>query len=299
MAEAALKSVLIPLDSREYEVEAYRKSVLPPEAPRIIVVSSLQNQIAMKLLHTCIRSVRRFTPEPHELWIVDNNSRVENINWLVEWPDINLVLNRTEPLPPEGRTGLEKGLPSGGQTNWGSYANAIGLELAVRLIDPNTHFLMSLHMDALPCRVGWLSYLKSKLNDRVAAAGVRLDRTRTADGVLHVLGYMVDFRLFKELNLDFFPDLPQLDVGDRVTVKLREAGYEIFACPNTVWVPELAQRLPASSPFKELHVDRSFDDDGNLIFLHLGRGVRRSLGEHRKGVTPEEWLCAVEKILQS
>ncbi len=109
----------------------------------------------------------------------------------------------------------------------------------------------------------------------------------------------MDFRLFQKLHLDFFPELPELDVGDRVTVKLREAGYEIFACPNTVWEPGLAERIPISSPFRELHVDRSFDDEGNLIFLHLGRGVRRSLGEHRKGVTPQEWIRAVEENLHS
>ncbi len=202
MNDAPAKSVLISLDSREYEVEAYRKSVLPPEAPRIVVVSSLQNRIAMKLLRICIRSVRRFTPEPHELWIVDNNSPAENISWLAEWPDINLVLNRTEPLPSEGREGPEKGLAPGRQTNWGSYANAVGLELAVRLIDADTQFLMSLHMDALPCRVGWLSYLQSKLDGRVAAAGVRIDRNP------HSRGSVACARIY-----DGFPALPKAPPG--------------------------------------------------------------------------------------
>jgi hypothetical protein len=298
VADALPKTLSLDLDDRRYSVETYRRVTLPTDAPRIVVVSCLQNPIASDLLRLCISSVRRFTPEPHELWVVDNNSPTESLPWLKEWPDINLVLNRTEPLPPEGRGDPEEVLASGHQANWGSYANAVGLELAVRLMDPATRFLMSLHMDALPCRTGWLSYLQSKLNGKVGAAGVRLDRTRTPEGVLHVLGYMVDYQLFQMLHLDFFPELPLLDVGDRVTVKLREAGYEVFSCPNTVWEPELALRIPSSSPFRELHVDRAFDDEGNLIFLHLGRGVRRSLGEHRRGVTPEEWIRSVEENMQ-
>jgi len=158
---------------------------------------------------------------------------------------------------------------------------------------------MSLHMDALPCRAGWLSFLRSKLSDGIAAAGVRMDTTRTPDGVLHVLGYMVDFQLLKRLKLSFFPDLPQLDVGDNVTVKLREAGYKVFACLNTVWAPELVAKIPLSSPLRDLHVDRSFDDNGNVIFLHLGRGLRRSSGEHRKGTTAEAWIDFVDTVLLS
>lgn len=299
MADAVPKRFSLNLDGRRYSLEAYRKVTLPIDAPRIVVVSCLQNPITSELLRVCLSSVRRFTPEPHELWVVDNNSPRESLSWLKEWPNINLVMNRTEPVPPEGRNDPKEGLPSGYQAHWGSYANAVALELAVRLIDRASRFFISLHMDALPCRSGWLSYLQSKLSGKVRAVGVRLDRTRTPEGVLHVLGYLVDYQLFRSLDLDFFPELPQFDVGDRVTVRLREAGYEIFACPNTLWEPELAFQIPLSSPFRELQVDRAFDDAGNLIFLHLGRGVRRSLGEHRRGVAPEEWIRAVEENMQT
>jgi hypothetical protein len=108
---------------------------------------------------------------------------------------------------------------------------------------------------------------------------------------------MVDFQLFRGLDLSFFPELPRLDVGDNVTVKLRESGYKVFACPNTVWEPQLAEKIPASSPLRDLHVDRSFDDSGNVIFLHLGRGLRRSSGEHRKGTTAEAWIDFVDNRL--
>jgi hypothetical protein len=289
----------VNLDDREYDLEIYRRVVCGADAPRIVVVSYQQNQIASELLRVCIRSVKVFTPEEHELWVIDNNSPRDNLSWLLDCPDINVALNRTEPLPAEARDTRPDSGSVASQGAWGSYANAIGLEIAVRLMDPGVRFFMSLHMDALPCRAGWLSFLRSKITGNVRAAGVRLDRTRTPDGVLHVLGYMVDFLEFKRLDLDFFPELPGLDVGDRVTIRLREAGYQVFACPNTVWRPELASLIPSASPFRELHVDRAFDDKGNLIFLHLGRGVRRSSGLHSKGTSAEEWISAIDKRLDS
>ncbi|MGO9569102.1 MAG: hypothetical protein ACLP5H_16320 [Desulfomonilaceae bacterium] len=286
------------IDGRSYDVQVTQKVSLPPTAPRLAVVSRQHNETAINLVRVCIDAVRHFTAEPHELWVIDNNSPWPNIRWLSEQPGINIALNRTEPLPEEARNNEKVTDDPDSQLTWDSYANAIGLEIAAKLIDPQSNYLMSMHMDTMPCRAGWLSYLQSKINDKVRAAGVRLDRTRTPEGVLHVLGYMVDFQLFKKLQLDYLPDLPELDVGDKVTVRLRERGYEVFACPNTLWDPALAEKIPASSPLKDFRVDRAFDDDGNVIFLHLGRGVRKSIGVHIRGTLADDWVkIAYEHLL--
>lgn len=287
----------ITLDDRVYELEVISKASLPVDAPRLAVVSHLVNRKAVELLQACVGSIERFTPEPHEVWVIDNNSPRENLEWLVQHPGINIALNRTEPLPPEARLpdADEKGSPK--QRNWGSYANAVGLELAVRLVDPLSRYFMPMHMDVMPCREGWLSFLLSKLGPKIRAAGVRMDKTRTLEGVLHVLGFVVDFEVFRALGLDFFPELPQCDVGDRVTIELRQAGYGVFACANTMWEPDLVERIPRTSKLRCLHVDRALDDNGNPIFLHLGRGLRKSDGEHRKGTTVEEWLRVAHEAL--
>ena len=292
--EPKTESTVISLDGAPYRVEVLRRRFLPPEAPRLVIVSHVTNPVARILLSICLTTVESFTPEPHELWVIDNNSPREHIEWLLQWPDLNVALNRTEPLPSEARAAEIPGPAR--QREWGSYANAVGLEIATRLVDASSQYLMTMHMDVMPCRTGWLSFLLSKLRDGTAAAGVRMDKTRGPEGVLHVLGFVVDFHLFKQLHLDFFPDLPNFDVGDRITIELRKAGFAVYACPNTIWEPELQNQIPSDSPLRTFRVDRSFDDRGNVIFLHLGRGTRKSDGEHSRGTSVEEWAALAAEL---
>ncbi len=287
----------LEIDGAVYEVEWQRNVIRSDDAPRLVVISHITNQRALDLLNTCINGVRKFTPEEHELWVVDNNSPREWLASALEIPWINWAFNRTEPRPPEARNQAGDDKNDLDQTNWGSYANAIGLQIGACLIETTCRYLMTMHMDTMPVKNEWLSYLRSKIDQGTAAAGVRMDHTRTREGVLHVLGYMVDFQVFRRLGLDFFPNLPDFDVGDEVTVRLREAGYDVFACRNSFWDQELVKLIPTESPLRNLQVDRSFDDNDDVIFLHLGRGVRRSTGNHTRGVSLEDWLSVTRDIL--
>ena len=122
-----------------------------------------------------------------------------------------------------------------------------------------------------------------------------MDKKRTKQGILHVLGHLIDFQLFQRLDLVFLPQLPRYDVGDLVTVRLREAGYKVYPCRNTLWNPELANMIQPSSPLRNFNVDRTFDDKENVIFLHLGRGIKKALRKHDSGISPEEWIRFAEK----
>jgi hypothetical protein len=117
-----------------------------------------------------------------------------------------------------------------------------------------------------------------------------MDCARIPDGVLHCLGMLVDFQVFKKLRLTFLPELPHYDTGDKVTVGLRSAGYEVFACRNTFWQKDLVENITPASPLRELAVDRSFDDGDNVIFLHLGRGIEKSVNRYAQGFELDAWL---------
>ena len=281
------------LDGKAYMLQILERVSLPPQAPRLAIVAFQPNEKAKAVVKICIEAIRRFTPEPYELWIIDNHSPREHAAWLLDLDDVNVIFNCSEPSPPRKLLWRKK------PTSYGSYANAVGLEIAVRHINPEVKYFMALHMDTMPCCSHWLSYLQSKIEGNIRAVGVRMDRTRTPEGVLHVVGCLIDFQLFQQLKLNFWPQLPSYDVGDHVTIRLREAGYNVFACPNTLWKPELIKQIPACSPLRDFDVDRSFDAEGKVIFLHLGRGILKSTGKPRRGVTSEKWVQFAKKCVLS
>ncbi len=248
---------------------------------KLVIVSYLPNKKTIPLLKICIESILKFTETPYELWIVDNNSPIRNLKWLFEYDNINLILNRTSPK--------EKG----------SYANAIGLEIATKVIDPDTKYFMTLHQDTAVCKRGWLKYMLSKFDNNIRAVGVRENKRKSREGLLHVLGYIIDYQLYKKLNLSFMPELPNIDVGDNAIISLKKAGYEVFAAPNTIWDKGLIDKIPDHSYLKHLNADRSFDDEGDVFFLHLGRGVKKALrkGKSNTDKSIKKWINTLNENL--
>jgi hypothetical protein len=284
----------IKVYGRTYPVRVLRRVIAPSTAPRLVVVAFQPNNTAKEILRLCLDSIHRNTPEDHELWVVDNASPKKISQWLENEPDINVIFNQSKPGPRFNFIRKIVGLSE--TTYMGSYANAVALELAARIIDADSQLMMTLHMDTMPCSNGWLSYLTGQLDEQVRCVGVRLDTKRVK--AVHVLGMLFDFNLFRSLKLTFAHDMPRHDTGDGISLAFENAGYRIWACPNTLWKPELLDCLPADSPYRNIMVDRSFDDQGRVIFLHLGRGILKShasiLGEK---TTPEQWLCFGREIV--
>jgi hypothetical protein len=296
----SLQHATLTIDRREYTVEWVRRCHAPADAPRLAVVAFLPNPAARRILQVCIDTIKQNTATPYELWVVDNGSPTAQVAGLLEIPGVNVVLSHTQPLPPDQRVRWRQWalrLRGKNQMAWGSYANAVGLEIATRLVDPASRYLMTLHMDSVACHPQWLAYLASKLDDRVAAAGVRLEKARVPAGVLHVLGMLVDFQVMRRLGLDFFPQLPAYDVGDRITVGLRGAGYDVFACANTHTDPSIVQRIGEDSPYASLAVERALDDDSNVIFMHLGRGLPKAANRLSRGVSVAAWVDFAQRYL--
>ena len=289
-----MEKLIINIDDRDYHVFVKKMVSKSLHEPRLVIVSYQPNYLSTRILQVCINSIKKYSDEPYELWIVDNNSPMQQIKWMNDLLDCNIIFNRNEPIPKTGRTIfsyskyiLKNRSP---QEFWGSYANACALEIARRIIDQQSKYMMTLHMDIMPCHPQWLSFLKSKLTNNIVAAGFRLDRVRISNGSLHILGLLLDFQLFQKLNISFLPQLPAYDVGDLITVTFQKAGYDVFGCHNTLWEPDLNQQISTDSPLHGFNVDRSFDDDGNVIFLHFGRGISRS-SRHKPGkITIEEWI---------
>lgn len=227
-------------------------------APTVLcLVSYMPNKQTENLVRIAVASLQRHTTAPYTLCVVDNASPEERLAWLRQQKEVVLLENRTAPKN-------------------GSYANAVGLEIARRMIPADTRYFMSLHQDIMVTKDGWLEYLLGKFSDHIRAVGVREDRTRIPEGVLHVLGYIVDFQLVNALDLDYFPRLPKYDTGDYIIDELRKHGFGYFSTPNTQWHPELTQHVPEQLKllvFDKHKVNFSFNNYGEVFFIHFSRGV--------------------------
>lgn len=272
-------------------------------APRLIAVTFMPNEAAVEISHLMVLSIMRYTRIPFELWVVDNLSPepyLKRFVRLLEGCPVNLILNRTEPLPPLGP--LQRAAHSlrkllGRETRfrrYGSLSNAVGLAMG-RVLSAEeggeARHLFVMHNDVLVTHERWLEYLLSRFNEKVRGVAICQDNLRVR--AMHCSGFCFDDTLFDKLGMHFFPDWPKMayDTGDMVSLKLMEYGYEYFVCPNTFNHPELADRIPRDSPFR-ISSDRVFDDDFNVIYMHLGRGTLKSMGAYpQKGrASPLEWI---------
>ena len=306
----------VSIDNQIYQIEIFRNMQRSADATRIIIPTLILNDTAKNLLRVCIESIHKFTVEDVEIWIVDNNSPEPYANWLKQFnQNINLVLNRTEPINPlrkerslikKIRRAMSTQKPRS-QMEDGSYANFIGLELGRRCIDPDSATIFTMHYDTLVTKSGWLKYFKSKLTNTVRAVGYRQNKIRV--DALHVAGLLLDYSLFEPLGMSFmpnmrqerYPDKPEYDVGDHITLQLKAHRFDFKAMPNTFNNPEFAKHIPFDSPFRQmLACDLCFDDEWNIFFMHLGRGTPKAANTYKQvpgKIYPKQWIEFAKKHL--
>lgn len=292
----------ITIDGRTYRVEVIRRRQEPPSAPRLITVCYNTSAIGVEVTRVMVDSVVRFTAQPHELWVIDNASPPEHQAWLRALDGVNVVLNQTAPISP-ARRGWRRLLRKptiAERVKDGSYANALGLALGLHVIPPETQQVFTMHNDVLATHPNWLPFLQSKLSAEVPMVGVLKDRHRDRIGALHILGLLFDYQLYQQLGASVFPDLPRLDVGDRISEVFRAAGYGEFVCANTYNDPDLDEHIPADAPLAAFPYSvRVLDDAGRVIYGHLARGTAKASGlyEREDRTTPEEWVAYARRYL--
>jgi hypothetical protein len=277
--------VKITIADRDYEVDVLERA--RQTAPDHVAIV-LPCHGGFPLTRLALDAIERFTDVPYELWVVDNASDPETVRRLRTQTHANLVLNHTAPWKLGGL--LARFLPWWRQAGGGSIANAVALELAARFT--RAHWMWVMHNDALPARRGWLGYLLGRTDDHVRGVTVRQDKLRVQ--AMHQSGYLFDFSLWQPLRMSFLPNLPAWDVGDLVTVRLREAGYGLHVCDNLHNRPELRARIEGGHWLADINCDAAFDDAGEIFYLHLGRGTLRSSkpgSDQARELTVDEWVA--------
>jgi len=305
-------NMILKIDGMEYPVCIRKTTANTKDSIKILIPTYLLSDEGLNIAQLCLESIRRNTTSPHEIWVIDNNSPEKYFDKLLDIDGINIVRNNREPLNNRRLSSFKKALGFIGISNKftqltdGSYANAIALEIGIRMINSSTPYVFAMHSDTMAVKPGWLQYLCSKIDDKTRAVGCVSDNIRI--NALHISGLLFDYQLYKKLGLTMLPNLDQLvskqlpeyDVGDSVTLFFQKQGYSIYRCSNTHNTPELSSWIEDGSVY-DIHVDRSFDDSREVIFLHLGRGTPKSVNDYRKEgrVMADEWIALGRRLLSS
>ena len=279
--ETQSKSLVIENLNYEYKLITNTRSV---DAETTHIVIPMHENWRMTLI--AVECIKKFTLQPYLIWIVDNFSSADTRKNLLKIDGVNLIFNNSK--------NDSFFHPWNFKLYYGSISNGVALELAAHTIEnlPGK-YMFGMHNDALPVKSGWLSFLKSKLNDKVKIAGVSQDKIRVH--AVHQSGFLFDLELY-QITEGFMPNMPEYDVGDGITLGLKRYGYVSFVCMNTFNNPETVKLLnrPDYPDFLRDYIrfDRCFNDNGDLIYLHLGRGTQkfRDLFSQEKRMSKKDWI---------
>lgn len=240
----------------------------------VIIVNSLTSRMTLNAL----ASFRKFNDVPTNYVVVDNFSD----QWVLD----DLVREAGSFATIVSNYGTPQSIKLG---HWDSLLNAIGVDIGSRFVWTDFGFVC--HNDVLACRRGWLRHLEERMEGNVRGAAFLRDNGRI--NAMHVSGYLYDARLYDRSVADWYPVSGGWDVGDHYTQFLRDGGHDYHVCPCTHNDSSLAtQSDPTLAWQSQIRADRCLDESGNVLYMHMGRGSRKSIGEYSQPgkTTHDEWV---------
>ena len=261
-----------------------------------LVIASFQpNLLASEILRVTLGSINKFNYVDTSVWVIDVGSgKKSHLVSPNEFKNFNFIY--VDRIPEEKKCNFYlKFLSWIKKKNKGSYENGWMLEFAKKLflkINYNPSFFMTLHMDVMFTNPETINKLRQKLlKKQYIACGV-IDQMNLGNEykILHPLGCMWNYNLFKKLNLNFMPKFPKFDVGEKAISVSLDKNFKIFAYENSRNDSFLLDRI--HDKYKSLKsVDVCVDENNNVIFLHLGRGILKSSNKYKKNsFTTIDWI---------
>jgi GT2 family glycosyltransferase len=195
------------------------------------------------MIRLCLRSIRKFTPQPYKVIVVDNDSEDESYAYLksVRW--IQLIQRKAV---------VKKG-------SW-----AHGSALDIGLTKTQTEFFLTLHSDVMIKAPYWLSNLLTPLKKNPALACVGTGKLEEVSAAYRVFKKMGDIKgllrflktnllhkpdrllpeyirttcaayrteILKKENLSFLPrEEPEMTSGQALYYELVQRGYQTLYLP--------------------------------------------------------------------
>ncbi len=234
-----------------------------------------------KLVELALKSFEKFKPDDLDItyFVVENSDETSYCSDLVKInPKVHFLSNPAA-----------NGCP-------GSIANGLGIELAKKYITTDYTFLC--HSDVCVTSKKFFTELENKGNEGFCVVGLSKDTIRI--GAAHASGLLVSTHILKDTSV--MPDLPRLDVCDRLTEYCNDNTLPVSIFSNTYNDRSLVRELEGI--YKDMGeacgVDRSISDDGEVIYMHLGRGTPKAHNKYFKPgkITHDKWLTICSEILK-
>jgi hypothetical protein len=154
-----------------------------------------------------------------------------------------------------------------------AWGNAEALDIGLK--NATSEYVFICHNDVAATNPNWMDSLYEKTKEGYEMVGTRFDNPQNERiGAIHISGMLLNRELalrtpsiFPEWNEE--TDSWKLDVGDSFTRFFRENNLKYFCFRNT-HNKNVDVEIP--SPFDGVTFDRVFNDDDEVIYMHLGRG---------------------------
>lgn len=177
----------------------------------------------------------------------------------------------------------------------GSEANAEAIEIGLKEV--KTEWVFLCHCDIFVSSNLFFEEIYKKIKEEYKLIGTVLDSIRI--NAIHVSGYLTTKELADKVS--HYPiyshGIQVLDVGDSLTAYCRDNNIKYFCFSNTFNSPELVEKIDDS--YKDFQVDRCLNDNNEVIFMHLGRGIPKTKKIYNKigRVGIDEWKVFCNRIL--
>ena len=287
------------------------KAVGPVKDSVALIISSHQpTPEASRLLRVAIESSLSQEGVDFEVWVVDVGSPpAKHVVSSETYPEVKFLIRPTIP-----RTWRSQHVPGKGPRKvlsyfasphrLGSYSNGWGLQWGIheavihRLKAPK--YFMTLQMDVMFTSATALRYMMEKFDGDTAAVGVRLQPSYGgSEKILHSLGCLWKSSAFLALNTTMLPDFPMFDVGENAISRALGSGFNIKSLENTYSNATLVEKLE-DRRYQNMQADRSIDEEGRVVFMHLGRGIPLSTMKGQAGAPRiDQWVKIWESLSSS
>ncbi len=269
----------------------------------IIIASYQPNKVSSELLRIALSSIEKINLDDISVWIIDVGSPKKD--YLVksnEFNKFNFIYVDYSPITWEQTpllTRIIKTIFLQKAPRAGSYANAWSLEFALSYFEKINYFpnfFMSLQSDIIFTNYYSITELREKIkkNKNIIAGGYRVQKNLGKNyDVVHSLACMWNLELFKKLKLNFYPDLPNYDIGEKAIAIASNKGHEILGYRN-LRIQKLLSTEIIDDKYLSLGdgVDVCVNNNLDVVFLHLGRGIEKSRNTkfNSQKFSPIDWI---------